>query len=597
MSSFPKHSFEQAYDHAFPPSPPLQNAALPAVSERSPLITKAPSNAHSQYLQPGQSYTSNDSAQSYVTANSSSSPTDETDTLLEQGGLSSVRSSPHHPRLQNGDSASILSNSLGGGAQSIRELTTREFKILLRYSGPVVLTYVLQNSMQLASLISLGHLGSIELAASSLASMFAAVTCWSVSLGTATALDTLCSQSFTSHHPHTLGLHLQRAILVLMLMFVPIAGVWLSSEYIFSLLGQEPALAEHAAIFLRGLLPGAPAFLIFECVKKYLQAQGNMHASTYVLLIVSPINIVLNYMLVWNKYIGIGYIGAPIATSISYWTMLILLLVYIRFVDGYQGWGGWSMDAFTGWPAFLKLAIPGVLMVCTEWWAFEVVSLAASYLGTVALAGQSVVVQTSSLLYTIPFGISIAASNRVGNLIGKGDHRSAKIASRVSLALAVIFGMVNSTVLIIFKERWGRLFSEDPEVVKTVAMVLPLVALFQISDGIAGVGGGVLRGVGLQHLGAVLNLVAYYLVAFPIGYVLTFKLGFGLEGLWSALCLALWMVSLGEVWVIMKTDWPTEVQKCKARNDVLAKRRASLQAEIEAAFPEAEDDYRHPHSS
>jgi len=419
--------------------------------------------------------------------------------------------------------------------------------------------------------------------------MFAAVTGWSVSLGTATALDTLCSQSYTSHHPHTLGLHLQRAILVLMLLFVPIAGVWLSSEYLFLLLGQEPALAQHAALFLRGLLPGAPAFLIFECVKKYLQAQGNMHASTYVLLIVSPINVVLNYVLVWNKYIGIGYIGAPIATSISYWLMLILLLFYIRFVDGYQGWGGWTRDSLTGWPAFLKLAIPGVAMVCSEWWAFEVVSLAASYLGTVALAAQSIVVQTSGLLYTIPFGVSIAASNRVGNLIGKGDHRSAKVASRVSIALAILFGMFNSTMLIIFKGHWGRLFSEDEDVVSTVAMVLPLVAVFQISDGIAGVGGGVLRGVGLQHLGAYLNLIAYYVVAFPIGYILAFKMDFGLKGLWSALCLALWMVSLGELWVIFKTNWPAEVQKCRARNDVMAKRRASLEEEIAAEFPEARE--------
>ncbi|KAF9569921.1 hypothetical protein EC968_002446 [Mortierella alpina] len=590
MSSLPDHAFEQACDPAFRPSPSLQNAAVSTASERSPLITKAPSNAHGQYLQPRQSYTSNDSPQSCVAANSSSSPSDETDALLEQGG------SLHHRPLPNDDTSSIGTSSCGRPL-SIQEMTMREFKVLLRYSGPVVLTYVLQNSMRLASLVSLGHLGSIELAASSLATMFAAVTCWSVAMGMTTALDTLCSQSFTSQHPHTLGLHLQRAILVLMLMFVPIAGVWLLAEHIFLLLGQEPALAEHAALFLRGLLPGAPAFLIFEGVRKYLQAQGIMHASTYVLLIVSPINVVLNYMLVWNKYIGIGFIGAPIATSISYWIMLILLMAYIRFVEGYQCWGGWSMDAFTGWPAFLKLAIPGVMMICTEWWAFEVVSLAASYLGTIALAAQSIVIQIGSLLFTIPFGISIAASNRVGNLIGEGDPQSAKIASRASLALAVIFGMVNSTMLLIFKERWGLLFSDDPDVVKTVAMVLPLVALFQISDGIAGVGGGVLRGVGLQHLGAVLNLVAYYLIAFPIGYVLTFKLGFGLKGLWSALCLALWMVSLGEVWVIMRTDWPKEVQKCKARNDLLAKRRASLQAEIEAAFPETEDDNPHPHSS
>jgi MATE family multidrug resistance protein len=338
-------------------------------------------------------------------------------------------------------------------------------------------------------------------------------------------------------------------------------------------LGQEQALAEHAAIFLRGLLPGAPAFLIFECVKKFLQAQGNMHACTYVLLIASPINVALNYALVWNKYIGIGYIGAPLATSISYWNMLILLLIYIRFVDGYQGWGGWTKDSLTGWREFLKLALPGVMMVCTEWWAFEVVSLAASYLGTVALAAQSVVVQTSGLLFTVPFGISIAASNRVGNLIGKGDARSAKVSSRVSIALSIIFGLVNSIVLLIFKERWGRLFSDDPDVIKTVAMVLPLVALFQISDGLAGVGGGVLRGVGLQHLGAYLNVIAYYLVAFPLGYILAFKMHWGLKGLWSALCVALWMVGLGELWVIFKTNWPAEVAKCKARNDLLAKRR------------------------
>ncbi|KAF9290054.1 hypothetical protein BGZ68_008012 [Mortierella alpina] len=599
MSSFPKHSFEQAYDHAFPPSPPSAQSpsqGRQAGSERTPLITKAPLSTAHAHLRDDYRQDQHDTTYPPYTVDGGPHPSYGAAAVPGPDQHNSNNNNHHNnkpssvdtltdDRYQNRRSSSSSDSTDGSAASyladsgrylTVKELTLREFRILLRYSGPVVLTYVLQNSLQLASLISLGHLGSIELAASSLASMFAAVTCWSVSLGTATALDTLCSQSYTSHHPHTLGLHLQRAILVLMVLFVPIAGIWLSSEYIFTLLGQEPALAEHAAIFLKGLLPGAPAFLIFECVKKFLQAQGNMHASTYVLLIASPINVVLNYTLVWNKYIGLGYIGAPIATSISYWNMLILLLLYIRFVDGYQGWGGWTRDCLTGWRAFMKLALPGVMMVCTEWWAFEVVSLAASYLGTVALAAQSVVVQTSGLLYTIPFGISIAASNRVGNLIGMGDARSAKISSRVSIALAIIFGMINSLMLIVFKERWGRLFSEDADVVSTVAMILPLVALYQISDGLAGVGGGVLRGVGLQHLGAYLNLIAYYLVAFPLGYLLAFQLEWGLKGLWSALCVALWLVGLGELWVIYKTDWPTEVVKCKARNDLLAKRRASF---------------------
>ncbi|KAF9972802.1 hypothetical protein BGZ73_004007 [Actinomortierella ambigua] len=570
MSSLPKHSFEQAFDHAFPPSPP-DSPALTS-TERSPLISKAPSS--SQPLP--HSYASTPSSSSTHTAT-------EADPLLH-----GVKCPDQEERSLGSDRPALYRSGRSSDALSLRKLTVREFGILAMYSGPVVVTYILQNSFQLASLVSLGHLGPLELAASSLASMFAAVTCWSTSLGVATALDTLCSQSYTSHHPHTLGLHLQRAILILMLLFVPIAGVWLSSSQIFALLGQEPDVAEHAAIFLRGLLPGAPAYLIFECLKKYLQAQGIMHASTLVLLVACPVNIFLNYLLVWNKYVGMGYIGAPIATSLSYWFMLVLLILYVRFVDGSAGWGGWSMDAFTGWPAFMKLAIPGALMVCTEWWAFEAASLAASYFGTIALAAQSIVVQTSGLLYTIPFGISIAASNRVGNLIGRGDHRSAKVASRCSIAMSVLFGTFNSIVLILCKGFWGRFFSDDAEVVAVVAAILPLVALFQISDGLAGVGGGVLRGVGLQHLGAYLNLIAYYLVAFPIGYFLGFYLNWGLSGLWWALCVGLWTIGLGETAVILRTDWPAEVQKCKQRNDAMAKRRASLEAEIAAEFPEAD---------
>ncbi|KAF9981288.1 hypothetical protein BGZ65_004116 [Modicella reniformis] len=576
MSSFPKHSFEQAYDHVFPPglsdeihhSPRRRSAAGNGgsqgyFSERSPLITKAPLGT-----QP--SYTNNGSRPPNKAPSATS--TSSTDTLLESG------LSPNGHRDNDGDDNDDASSCNQGPMTgrksdflSIHEMTMREFKILLQYSGPIVFTYAMQNSFQLACILSLGHLGSMELAASSLASMFAAVTCWSVSLGAATALDTLCSQSYTSQHPHVLGLHLQRAIIVLMLLFLPIAGIWLSAEHIFLLLGQEPDLAKHAALFLRGLLPGAPAYLIFECAKKFLQAQGNMHASTYVLLIVLPFNFLLNYLLVWNKYIGIGFIGAPIATSISYWSMLLLFILYLRFVDGYRGWGGWSRDCLKGWPMFLKLALPGIMMVCTEWWAFEVISLAASYLGTVSLAAQSIVVQTSGLLYSVPFGVSVAASNRVGNLMGMGDARAARISSRVSIVLAIMFGIVNSTILIIFKEGWGRLFSEDVEVVKTVALVLPLVALFQIGDGLAGVGGGVLRGVGLQHLGAYWNLIAYYLVAFPLGYFLAFKLHWGLKGLWSALCVALWIVGLGEFVVILRTNWNGEVDKCKERNDLTAK--------------------------
>ena len=61
---------------------------------------------------------------------------------------------------------------------------------------------------------------------------------------------------------------------------------------------------------------------------------------------------------------------------------------------------------------------------------------------------------------------------------------------------------------------------------------MPLVASFQVADGLAGSCGGVLRGQGRQHLGAAFNLVAYYVLALPLGIALAFHWGYGLPGLW-----------------------------------------------------------------
>lgn len=61
---------------------------------------------------------------------------------------------------------------------------------------------------------------------------------------------------------------------------------------------------------------------------------------------------------------------------------------------------------------------------------------------------------------------------------------------------------------------------------------MPLVASFQVADGLAGSCGGVLRGQGRQHLGAAFNIVAYYVLALPLGITLAFQWGYGLPGLW-----------------------------------------------------------------
>ncbi|KAJ9081254.1 ethionine resistance protein [Entomophthora muscae] len=166
-----------------------------------------------------------------------------------------------------------------------------ECYFIFRMALPIVLSYILQNSIPLASVFSLGHLGPTELAASALSNMFATVTGWSVAMGMATALDTLCSQAFTgATDPHAVGIHLQRGILISLTLMIPVGILWFSAEAILLLLQLDPKLASFCGRYLRILLFGAPPYVIFECLKKFLQAQEIMTAPTYILISVVPIN-------------------------------------------------------------------------------------------------------------------------------------------------------------------------------------------------------------------------------------------------------------------------------------------------------------------
>ena len=158
-------------------------------------------------------------------------------------------------------------------SRSTRILT--EFSILFKGSVPVILAYTLQNSLQTISVVIVGRGSPEDLATAAFSYMFAMSTGWLIALGGTTALDTLCSTTFTgSKDPHDLGVLLQRAFVILGAFYIPVAVLWFCSEPVFKALGQEDQLSHDSARFLWCLIPGGLGYIYFECMKKYLQAQG-----------------------------------------------------------------------------------------------------------------------------------------------------------------------------------------------------------------------------------------------------------------------------------------------------------------------------------
>ena len=179
----------------------------------------------------------------------------------------------------------------------------REAKVLARYSGPLVLTFLLQYSLTVASIFTVGHLGKVELGAVSLASMTSNITGYAIYQGLATSLDTLCAQAYGSGRKKLVGLQTQRMVYFLWAITIPIAIIWLCAEQILMKIVPEKDVAILAGRYLKIVLIGAPGYATFESAKRYLQAQGIFSASLYILLVLAPLNALMNWLFVWVRQI------------------------------------------------------------------------------------------------------------------------------------------------------------------------------------------------------------------------------------------------------------------------------------------------------
>ena len=187
----------------------------------------------------------------------------------------------------------------------------------------------------------------------------------------------------------------------------------------------------------------------------------------------------------------------------------------------------------------IKLALPGMIMVEAQYFAFEVLTLASSQFGSAHLAAQSIIVTVTSTTFNIPFPLSIAASTRVANLIGARLSGAARTSAKVALAAGLLVGFFNLTLLSTLRFRLPYLFTKDDDVAAIVSQVLPICAVLQVFDSLAAISHGLLRGIGRQRVGTYTNLFSYYLVALPISFSVGWVLKWKLEGLWLGIVVGL----------------------------------------------------------
>ncbi|CAL8331270.1 unnamed protein product [Merluccius merluccius] len=429
------------------------------------------------------------------------------------------------------------------------------------------------------STVFCGHMGKTELAGVALSIAVINITGISIGTGLASACDTLISQTYGSGNLRRVGVILQRGILILLLACFPCWALLVNTEPILLAVRQSPEVASLSQFYVQIFMPALPAAFMYQLQGRYLQNQGIIWPQVITGVIGNILNAIINYVFLFVLDMGVG--GSAVANVISQYSLAVSLFIYINCRGLHKAtWQGWSRECLQEWGPFIKLAIPSMLMMCLEWWMFEVGGFLAGIISEEELGAQSIVYELATLAYMFPLGFSVAASVRVGNSLGAGDIEQAKLTSKVSLGCAIIVSFFVGGSLGIPKDVVGYIFTKEPDIVQRVADVMIIYSFFHVCDATACVTGGVVRGAGKQSIGALCNLVGYYFIGFPIGVSLMFAAGMGIVGLWAGLLICVLIQAAFFIIFLSKLNWTKASEEALVRAGVqVVKRKDSTEME------------------
>ncbi|KAL3663047.1 hypothetical protein V7S43_011989 [Phytophthora oleae] len=452
-----------------------------------------------------------------------------------------------------------------------------EVKTLLKLVGPVMLTTFLEFLPGFLSIILAGNIDSplsqhyIDAATFSI--MLLNITSLSVGLGLASALDTLCSQAYGAKRLEKIGVYFQTGVIVLTVTLVPMLLINSFTESILKWLGQNGEVAHLTGQFSRWMLPGVPCLFLYELTRKVLQAQNIMTPLVAIAAIGNVVNVATGYGLAYHT--SIGFNGIAMGRSLGNFVLPLLLVPYFVWRPRHlrQWWRrSWDSKAATRYIGlFLRLGVPGMLMLGMEMWAFEALSILAGLLpdSVVAVAAHSVMVNVSVLIYTTYDGLSVAANIRVGNCLGAGMPRTAKLARTVALTITLTLSSLFAVLLFALSGQIPRLFLDEGDSADLAADVMAVWSPLTVMDGLNAVIQGVFRGAGMQNHAAIANGVSYYVFGVPLGALLAFQCSLGVKGLWFGISFGnILAVSAMTVLMLCYWSWGKLADEARARTNL-----------------------------
>jgi MATE family multidrug resistance protein len=413
----------------------------------------------------------------------------------------------------------------------------------LSLAYPVIIGQLGIIMMGVVDSIMVGRLGPVPLAAASLANSLIFIILV-VGIGSSVVVSPLVAISVGAKKYSECGVYFRQSLLVNLALSIVMVGVILVGIDFVGYLNQPTEVVQLAIIYMIIVGSSAIPLMIYQTYKQFIEGLSFTKPAMIITLAANLINAFVNWVLIFGNlgFPKLGLAGAGWATFASRVFMALVIMLYVMRNKKYSQFDVSFHFRSINIPIIkkiLRLGLPSGFQYFFEVGAFSFAVIMIGWIGANELAAHQIAINLASISFMAVLGISQAASIRVGNALGEQNVAKIRSAGFTAIMLGVMLQCFSGIIFIAFNHLLPSFYIQDNQVIDIASKLIIIAALFQISDGIQGVGIGVLRGLTDIKGPTIITFIAYWVISLPVGYILGFNFKFGVYGVWVGLLVGL----------------------------------------------------------
>lgn len=388
----------------------------------------------------------------------------------------------------------------------------------------VTLQNMISSSLSLVDVVMLGALGGNSINGPGLAGQFFMIYILAL-FGFANGGQIFLSQFYgdknMKNFHKAMGVVFVGSAIIASVFFI---AAFFFPEHIMSLYSQDIDVIAKGSRYLKIISVNIPLFLFIITLSAASRSSGDAKLPMVVSSISLVGNTVLNYLLIYGNFgfPKLGYIGAAYATVISCTIAVIINIstIVIRKDVIYAKVRDYFDFSFV---FFKKISIKSLPVFLNEvLWAlgFSLYGMAFSTYSTVAYTSYMIFNVINNIMHSFGIGLAIANSVVLGNLLGAGEIKKAKVYERKFTKFQIKISIISSLGLVLLASFIPELFNATESVRKDAFYMLVVEAAF-----IPFVFYTMLHLVGTLRSGAdikvavLIDLLTMYLIGVPLAFV------------------------------------------------------------------------------